>query len=103
MPAFGLLGIDFGHGFDALPGTSTQTVETTLLLDNNSSFANRFSNTKAMRKQFYFYFWPVTVNLSHSGKRATRMGYIDMGIYKMSNYTEASIQLESKSSMETKT
>jgi outer membrane protein insertion porin family len=20
MPAFGLLGIDFGHGFDALPG-----------------------------------------------------------------------------------
>jgi outer membrane protein insertion porin family len=21
MPAFGLLGIDFGHGFDALPGT----------------------------------------------------------------------------------
>tara|TARA_R110002126_G_scaffold28996_4_gene96347 strand:+ start:161 stop:2839 length:2679 start_codon:yes stop_codon:yes gene_type:complete len=23
MPAFGLLGIDFGHGFDALPGTST--------------------------------------------------------------------------------
>jgi hypothetical protein len=55
-----------------------QMVETTLLLDNNSSFANRFSNTKAMRKQFYFYFWPVTVNLSHSGLRATRMGYIDM-------------------------
>ena len=23
MPAFGLLGIDFGHGFDALPGTTT--------------------------------------------------------------------------------
>ncbi|MEL1239508.1 outer membrane protein assembly factor BamA [Flavobacterium flavipallidum] len=23
MPAFGLLGIDFGHGFDALPGSST--------------------------------------------------------------------------------
>jgi outer membrane protein insertion porin family len=22
MPAFGLLGIDFGHGFDALPGTT---------------------------------------------------------------------------------
>jgi len=21
MPAFGLLGIDFGHGFDAVPGT----------------------------------------------------------------------------------
>jgi len=24
MPAFGLLGIDFGHGFDALPGTTTK-------------------------------------------------------------------------------
>jgi hypothetical protein len=24
MPAFGLLGIDFGHGFDALPGQSTK-------------------------------------------------------------------------------
>ncbi len=24
MPAFGLLGIDFGHGFDALPGTSVK-------------------------------------------------------------------------------
>jgi outer membrane protein insertion porin family len=22
MPAFGLLGIDFGHGFDAVPGQS---------------------------------------------------------------------------------
>jgi hypothetical protein len=38
--------IDFGHGFDALPGTSTPNGwETHLLLDNNSSFANRFSNT----------------------------------------------------------
>jgi outer membrane protein insertion porin family len=24
MPAFGLLGIDFGHGFDALPGQTTK-------------------------------------------------------------------------------
>ena len=24
MPAFGLLGIDFGHGFDALPGQSAK-------------------------------------------------------------------------------
>ncbi|WP_425077619.1 outer membrane protein assembly factor BamA [Psychroserpens sp. S379A] len=24
MPAFGLLGIDFGHGFDAIPGTTTK-------------------------------------------------------------------------------
>jgi outer membrane protein insertion porin family len=24
MPAFGLLGIDFGHGFDALPGKQTE-------------------------------------------------------------------------------
>jgi outer membrane protein insertion porin family len=23
MPAFGLLGIDFGHGFDPLPGQTT--------------------------------------------------------------------------------
>jgi hypothetical protein len=45
MPAFGLLGIDFGHGFDALPGTSTPNGWEPLLLDNNSSFANRFSNT----------------------------------------------------------
>jgi outer membrane protein insertion porin family len=24
MPAFGLLGIDFGHGFDALPASRTK-------------------------------------------------------------------------------
>jgi outer membrane protein insertion porin family len=24
MPAFGLLGIDFGYGFDALPGTTVR-------------------------------------------------------------------------------
>jgi outer membrane protein insertion porin family len=25
MPAFGLLGIDFGHGFDPLPGEATKS------------------------------------------------------------------------------
>ena len=25
MPAFGLLGIDFAHGFDAIPGQSTKS------------------------------------------------------------------------------
>ena len=25
MPAFGLLGIDFGHGFDAAPGTTQKS------------------------------------------------------------------------------
>jgi hypothetical protein len=35
--------IDFGHGFDALPGTSTQMDgKPTLLLDNNSSIAIDF-------------------------------------------------------------
>jgi outer membrane protein insertion porin family len=24
MPAFGLLGIDFGHGFDPVPGTTVK-------------------------------------------------------------------------------
>jgi hypothetical protein len=43
MPAFGLLGIDFGHGFDA--GTSTPNGNplyywTTILVSSN-----RFSNT----------------------------------------------------------
>ena len=30
MPAFGLLGIDFGHGFDPLPGESKQWMGNTL-------------------------------------------------------------------------
>jgi hypothetical protein len=37
MPAFGLLGIDFGHGFDALPGKQKlMDGKPTLSLDNNS-------------------------------------------------------------------
>ena len=52
-----------------------------------------------MRKQFLFLFLAaVTVNLSHSQARATRIGYIDMEyiLQNVPNYTEASIQLESK-------
>jgi outer membrane protein insertion porin family len=32
MPAFGLLGIDFGHGFDALPGQIKPRMETHFII-----------------------------------------------------------------------
>jgi outer membrane protein insertion porin family len=55
MPAFGLLGIDFGHGFDALPGQAKANGwETHLLLDNNSK--KLIINT-VMRKQFLYLFY----------------------------------------------
>jgi hypothetical protein len=45
MPAFGLLGIDFGHGFDALPGTyHTKWLEP--IMDNNSRIAKDFQILK---------------------------------------------------------
>jgi outer membrane protein insertion porin family len=39
MPAFGLLGIDFGHGFDALPGQAKANgwEKPILLLDNKKN------------------------------------------------------------------
>ncbi|MBC5840082.1 OmpH family outer membrane protein [Flavobacterium sp. F-380] len=52
-----------------------------------------------MRKQFLFLFLAaITVNLLHSQARGTRVGYIDMEyiLQNVPNYTEASIQLESK-------
>jgi outer membrane protein insertion porin family len=47
MPAFGLLGIDFGHGFDALPGQiKPNGWKPISLLDNNfKKIQSRFSNT----------------------------------------------------------
>jgi hypothetical protein len=46
MPAFGLLGIDFGHGFDALPGQiKPNGWKPISLLDNNLKKFNHDSNT----------------------------------------------------------
>jgi hypothetical protein len=46
MPAFGLLGIDFGHGFDAFQGKLPNGWETHFIIGHNLKKLNqRFSNT----------------------------------------------------------
>jgi outer membrane protein insertion porin family len=46
MPAFGLLGIDFGHGFDALPGQiKPNGWKPISLLDNNFKNSITIFNT----------------------------------------------------------
>jgi hypothetical protein len=46
MPAFGLLGIDFGHGLMLFQGKQTNGWKPISLLDNNfKKIQSRFSNT----------------------------------------------------------
>jgi hypothetical protein len=59
MPAFGLLGIDFGHGFDALPASKTKRMGnpfyywTTILKKLIYDFLIHI----VMRKQFLYLFF----------------------------------------------
>jgi hypothetical protein len=54
MPAFGLLRIDFGHGFDALPGQKSKTKwkQYILSLDNNFKIDFKFSKHTVMKTIF---------------------------------------------------
>jgi hypothetical protein len=99
MPAFGLLGIDFGHGFDALPGQAKANGWETHFGQQFKKLILNFLKHTVMRKQFlYLFLLLVFMQAIGAQTRGTKLGFIDMEyiLQNVPDYTEAKGAIRAK-------